>query len=265
MNGDIALELDDVAITFNHGRANETKALQGVDLEVRTGDFVVVLGSNGAGKSTMMNAVAGVHYPDRGTIKLHGTDLTNEPAFRRAGRVGRVFQDPMAGTASSLTIEENLALAQRRGQRRRLRLPRAHTRHRESLARLEMGLEDRLDATVGMLSGGQRQAMSVLMAIEAGPELLLLDEHTAALDPGAAERVLQLTEELATESGVTTLMITHNMSHAVDLGNRTVMMHKGRVLFDVAGTERAELQVPDLVAKFQNLAHDTMSDRSVLA
>lgn len=265
MTSDALLQINDIALTFNPGQVNEVTALDGVDLDVAEGEFVVMLGSNGAGKSTLMNVIAGVHLSDRGTIVLDGEDITEQPDFKRASRIGRVFQDPMAGTAASLTIEENLTLAERRGQRRRLRLPSAKNRHRETLALLGMGLEDRLDTQVAILSGGQRQALSVLMAIQASPELLMLDEHTAALDPGAAERVLEVSAQLANEFKVTTLMITHNMNHAVEIGTRTVMMHRGKVLFDLSEAERANVGVSDLVDRFHTLANDELSDRSILS
>lgn len=259
------LEINDVELTFNPGQVNEVTALGGVDLDITEGEFVVMLGSNGAGKSTLMNVIAGVHLPDHGSIVLGDEDITLQPDFKRAARIGRVFQDPMAGTAASLTIEENLTLAERRGKRRRLRRPTAHSRHRDTLALLGMGLEDRLDTQVAVLSGGQRQALSVLMAIQASPELLMLDEHTAALDPSAAQRVLEVSAQLANEFNVTTLMITHNMNHAVEIGNRTVMMHRGKVLFDLSEAERADVGVSDLVDRFHNLAHDELSDRSILS
>ena len=259
-----ALALRDVELTFHAGQINEARALRGVDLQVEPGEFVVILGSNGAGKSTLMNAIAGVHQPDSGSIELDGTDITRVPDYRRARRIGRVFQDPMAGTAGSLTIEENLVLAERRNGRRRLRVPHAATHHRELLGQLGMGLEDRLSARVDTLSGGQRQAMAVLMAIQADPSLLMLDEHTAALDPAAAERVLDVTTRLASQTHITTLMITHNMSHAIELGDRTVMMHRGRVLFDLDTEQRAGLTLPDLIDRFRQLAADDLSDRTAL-
>lgn len=262
---DHMLHVRDVELTFNAGRVNEAKALRGVTLEVVPGDFVVILGSNGAGKSTLMNTVAGVHVPDRGTIELNGVDITRTPDHRRARMIGRVFQDPMAGTAGSLTIHENLVLAERRAGRRRLRIPRNAARHRDLLATLGMGLENRLSSRVDTLSGGQRQALAVLMAIQAEPELLMLDEHTAALDPAAAERVLQVTTDLTDAGHITTLMITHNMSHAIEYGNRTVMMHRGRILFDLDATQREGLTLADLIDRFRQLADDEMLDRSVLA
>ena len=259
-----ALCLASVELTFNPGQINEARALRGLDLVVQRGEFVVILGSNGAGKSTMLNAIAGVHQPDAGTIELDGVDITRLPDHRRARHIGRVFQDPLAGTAGTLTIEENLVLAERRNGHRRLRVPRGTDHHRHLLAQLGMGLEDRMATRVDTLSGGQRQAMAVLMAIQADPSLLMLDEHTAALDPAAAERVLHVTRRLASESHVTTLMITHNMSHAIELGDRTVMMHRGRVLFDLDAEQRAGLTVPDLIDRFRRLAADDLSDRTAL-
>ena len=259
-----ALRASGVGLTFNAGLANETVALDNVSLEVRRGEFVVVLGSNGAGKSTLMNAIAGVHPPDRGRIELAGEDITRLADHRRARRIGRVFQDPLAGTAGSLSILENLVLAERRCARRRLRVPRKVDHHRAGLAELGMGLEGRLSTRVDTLSGGQRQALAVLMAIQAQPDLLMLDEHTAALDPAAAERVLDVTARLADEGHITTLMITHNMSHAIGFGTRTVMMHRGRILFDLDGEQRAGLTVPDLIERFRRLAADDLSDRTAL-
>ncbi len=258
------LRVTGVGLTFNAGLVNETVALDDVSLDVRRGEFVVVLGSNGAGKSTLMNAIAGVHLPDRGRIELAGDDITRLVDHRRARRIGRVFQDPMAGTAGSLSILENLVLAERRNARRRFRVPHRVEHHRAALAELGMGLEDRLSARVDTLSGGQRQALAVLMAIQAEPALLMLDEHTAALDPAAAERVLDVTARLADEGHITTLMITHNMSHAIELGTRTVMMHRGRILFDLDGEQRAGLTVSDLIERFRSMAADDLSDRTAL-
>jgi putative ABC transport system ATP-binding protein len=262
---DPILRVRDVTLTFNAGLVNETTALAGVSLDVARGQFVVILGSNGAGKSTLMNAIAGVHQPDTGTIELGGNDITQMADHRRARRIGRVFQDPMAGTARSLTIRENLVLAGRRGSRRRFRVPHGIEHQREVVAQLGMGLEDRLSARVDTLSGGQRQALAVLMAIQADPDLLMLDEHTAALDPAAAERVLDVTARLAEQGHITTLMITHNMNHAIELGTRTVMMHRGRILFDLDARQRAGLTVPDLIERFRSLAADDLSDRTALA
>ncbi len=264
MNGPL-LSVSGLRLTFSTGPANTVTALDGVSLDVARGEFVVLVGSNGAGKSTLLNAIAGVHRPDTGTIRLHGDDISSLPDHRRARRIARVFQDPMAGTAASLTIRENLILAERRSGRRRFRVPRHDERHREDLAQLGMGLEDRLSARVGTLSGGQRQALAVLMAIQSHPDLLMLDEHTAALDPAAAERVLDVTARLTEQGHLTTLMITHNMAHAIEHGTRTVMMHAGRVLFDLDASQRAGLTVNDLITRFRNLAADELSDRAVLS
>jgi putative ABC transport system ATP-binding protein len=258
------LHVGDLRLTFNPGLVNETIALDGVSLDVERGAFVVLLGSNGAGKSTLLNAIAGVHRPDSGTIRLDGEDIGRLDEHRRARRIARVFQDPMAGTAGALTIHENLVLAQRRSGRRRFVVPRDAESHRASLAQLGLGLEDRLSARVDTLSGGQRQALTVLMAIESEPDLLMLDEHTAALDPAAAERVLDATTRLAERGHITTLMITHNMHHAIEHGNRTVMMHRGRILFDLDAERRVGLTVDDLIQRFRDLAVDELSDRTAL-
>lgn len=254
------------SLTFNAGQHNEVRALDSVDLDVARGEHVVIVGSNGAGKSTLLNLVCGRYLPDTGRIFIDGQSVTNQPEHVRARRIGRVFQDPLAGTAGPMTIEENLALAERRSHGRRFRRIRRDqtTQHREDLSRLGLGLEDRLSNQVNSLSGGQRQALALLMAAVSKPDLLVLDEHTAALDPGAAERVLRLTNELVAEEQLTALMITHNMDHAVDTGDRTVMMHRGSVLFDVAGDERAEMTVTDLVERFRSF-RATVSDRSTLA
>ena len=259
------LRIRDVELTFNRGRVNESQALRRVSLDVERGEFVVVLGSNGAGKSTLMNVIAGEHLPDHGRVALAGRDVTGVPDHRRARWIGRVFQDPLAGTAGTLSIHENLELAERRSARRRLRIPRNKAAHRDQLAVLGLGLERRLSARVDSLSGGQRQALTVLMAIQSAPDLLMLDEHTAALDPAAAERVLAVTTDLTGEHGITTLMITHNMSHAVTLGTRTVMMHRGRILFDLDEEERKGLTLPDLVERFRGLAADDLTDRTLLS
>lgn len=259
-----ALRVRDVRLTFNAGQINEVRALQGVDLSVERGEFVVILGSNGAGKSTLMNAIAGVHQPDSGTIELDGEDITRVADHRRGRRIGRVFQEPTGGTAGTLSIEENLVLAERRNARRRLRVPHSAERHRELLSQLGMGLEGRLSTRVDTLSGGQRQALAVLMAIQASPSLLMLDEHVAALDPAAAERVLAVTTQLASQTHITTLMITHNMNHAIELGDRTVMMHRGRVLFDLGAQQRAGLTLPDLIDRFRRVAADDLTDRTAL-
>jgi putative ABC transport system ATP-binding protein len=264
MNGTM-LRVHDVELTFNQGRVNETRALRKMSLSVERGQFVVIVGSNGAGKSTLLNVIAGEHYPDSGTIEIGGRDVTHVADHRRARWIGRVFQDPLAGTAGDLTIHENLMLSERRAAHRRLRIPRNKAHHKDLLAVLGMGLEDRLTTRVDSLSGGQRQALTVLMATQTEPDVLMLDEHTAALDPAAAERVLDVTSRLAGRGHVTTLMITHNMSHAMEIGNRMVMMHRGRVLFDLDERERAGLTVTDLIGRFRDLAADDLTDRTALS
>ena len=260
------LHVEHCTLTFNAGQHNEVKALDDITLDIAEREHVVIVGSNGAGKSTLLNLVCGRHLPDSGRVVLDGVTVTELPEHVRARRIGRVFQNPIAGTAAPMTIEENLALAERRSKRRRLkRIGASRERiYREQLARLGMGLEDRLADEVGSLSGGQRQALALLMAAMSAPDLLVLDEHTAALDPGAAERVLELTSELIREDGLTALMITHNMQHAVDTGDRTVMMHRGAVLFDVSGEQREGMAVVDLVERFRQLGA-TVSDRVSLS
>ena len=262
------LEIQNLWKTFNPGTVNEKAALQGVNLTLNDGDFVTVIGSNGAGKSTMLNAVAGVFLADQGSIRLDGVDMTSLPEHRRASGIGRVFQDPMMGTAATMQIVENLALAARRGQFRGLR--RGITRqekeqYREQLRTLELGLEDRLTTKVGLLSGGQRQALTLLMATLRRPKLLLLDEHTAALDPATAAKVLSLTDKIVSEHRLTTLMITHNMKDAITHGNRLIMMNEGKIIFDVAGEEKASLTKADLLQKFADLSGGGLeSDRMLL-
>ena len=254
------------SLTFGAGQHNEVKALDKVFLDLAPSEHVVIVGSNGAGKSTLLNLVCGRYLPDTGNILLDGEVVTDQPEHQRARRIGRVFQDPLAGTAGPMTIEENLALAERRLYGRRFRRIRGdqRTRQRENLSRLGLGLEDRLSNRVDSLSGGQRQALALLMASVSQPDLLVLDEHTAALDPGAAERVLRITNELVSDEGLTTLMITHNMDHAVSTGDRTVMMHRGSVLFDVHSEERAAMTVSDLVDRFRELG-GVVSDSAALA
>lgn len=252
--------------TFFPGSVNEKKALQGVNLTLNDGDFVTVIGSNGAGKSTFLNAIAGVFPIDQGSIEIDGIDITNMPEHERARYIGRVFQDPMKGTAGNMMIEENLAMASRRGQRQGLAWsskPEMTAKFREMLKELDLGLEDRMTAHVGLLSGGQRQAVTLLMATLVRPHLLLLDEHTAALDPKTAEKVLALTVKLVETNKLTTLMITHNMRDALRFGNRLIMMHQGRVVVDVAGDEKKHLTVPDLLALFEKGAGE-VSDQMVL-
>lgn len=263
------LELRDVHKTFNIGTVNERKALRGVSLTLNEGDFVTVIGGNGAGKSTMLNAIAGVWPVDSGEILIDGKNVTKLAEFKRAAYLGRVFQDPMNGTAAAMNIEENLALAMRRGARRTLR-PGIHVaerkHYRELLHDLGLGLEDRLTAKVGLLSGGQRQALTLLMATVKKPKLLLLDEHTAALDPQTAKKVLSLTNELVTEQGLTALMVTHNMRDAINIGNRLIMMNDGQIIYDVEGEEKKNLTVKDLLRKFAEASEgEFANDRMILA
>lgn len=254
------LELKNIFKTFNAGTINEKRAINDLDLALRPGDFVTVIGGNGAGKSTMLNLIAGVFPPDEGLIRLNGFNLTNLPEHRRARFLGRVFQDPMMGTAASMGIEENLALAYRRGKRRGLGHGITNAEReifREQLKTLGLGLEDRMTSKVGLLSGGQRQALTLLMATLRKPDLLLLDEHTAALDPKTADKVLQLTQEIVARDQLTTLMVTHNMKNAIEYGNRLIMMDAGRVVVDLQGEEKKNLSVRDLLEKF-NIENDRM-------
>ena len=254
------LELNGLYKTFNRGTANEKRAIDGLTLTLEDGDFVTVIGGNGAGKSTTLNLIAGVFPPDQGSIVLNGRDINNLPEHRRAKYLGRVIQDPMMGTAATMGIEENLALAYRRGRRRGLRpgvTNREREVYREKLATLGLGLENRMTSKVGLLSGGQRQALTLLMATLKKPELLLLDEHTAALDPKTADKVLKLTEEIVSREKLTTLMVTHNMRNAIEYGNRIIMMDAGRVVVDIRGEEKKNLTVKDLLEKF-NIENDRM-------
>ena len=261
------LTLNKVCKTFNRGTVNEKVALDGVSLHLDKGDFVTVIGGNGAGKSTMLNMIAGVHPLDAGTIELDGNDISRLPEHARARYLGRVFQDPMRGTAADMQIDENLALASRRGLRRTLRwgATRAEREsYREALATLGLGLETRLSDKVGLLSGGQRQALTLLMATLKEPDLLLLDEHTAALDPKTAAKVLELTREVVERSGLTTLMVTHNMHDAIRMGNRLIMMADGHVIYDVRGEEKARLHRADLMAKFEEAAGEEFANDRML-
>ncbi|MDR2505705.1 MAG: ABC transporter ATP-binding protein [Oscillospiraceae bacterium] len=255
--------------SFNRGTPNEKLALDGISLVIRPGDFVTVIGGNGAGKSTLLNCVAGVFPPDSGKILIDDADVTRLSEHNRAKYLGRVFQDPMMGTAADMTIEENLALANRRGTRRTLRWQiqaDERKRYKEMLAELNLGLEDRLTSRVGLLSGGQRQALTLLMATLRVPKLLLLDEHTAALDPKTAETVLDLTEKYIKQSALTALMVTHNMRNALRYGNRLLMMHNGRAVVDVAGEAKQILEVNDLMRLFERSAGEELaSDRMLLA
>lgn len=263
------LELKNVEKSFYKGTVNEKYVLKKLSLNIADGDFVTVIGGNGAGKSTMLNVISGVHDVDGGNILLDGKDITFMSEVKRARLLGRVFQDPMMGTAANMQIEENLALAARRTQKRGLRwgiTAKEKEAYRDSLSRLELGLEDRMSMKVGLLSGGQRQALTLLMATIRKPKLLLLDEHTAALDPKTAEKVLRLTDEIVNESRLTTLMITHNMKDAIRLGNRLIMMHDGRIVYDVSGEEKAALKVSDLLAKFEEVSGGTFAnDRMMLS
>ena len=263
------LEVKNVSKTFNPGTVNEKTALNGVSLHLNEGDFVTVIGGNGAGKSTLLNAVAGLWPVDRGTISVGGLDVTRLPEYKRAKYIGRVFQDPMMGTAATMQIEENLALAARRGQRRSLRsgiTKEEREGYRETLKLLDLGLEDRLTSKVGLLSGGQRQALTLLMATLRKPQLLLLDEHTAALDPKTAAKVLSTTERIVQRDRLTTLMITHNMRDAIAHGNRLIMMYDGRIVIDISGEEKKKLTVEDLLAKFgQASGSDEADDKLLLS
>ena len=254
------LKIRDVYKTFNRGTVNEKVAINGLDLTLEDGDFVTVIGGNGAGKSTMLNLIAGVFPVDSGKIILNGLNLNGLPEHKRARFLGRVFQDPMRGTAATMGIEENLALAYRRGKRRGLGhgiTGEEREMYREKLKSLDLGLENRLTSKVGLLSGGQRQALTLLMATLQKPDLLLLDEHTAALDPKTADKVLQLTEEIVARDNLTTLMVTHNMKNAIQYGNRLIMMDAGRVVVDIRGEEKKSLTVRDLLEKF-NIENDRM-------
>ncbi|MGN0732516.1 MAG: ABC transporter ATP-binding protein [Treponema sp.] len=247
------LELTNITKTFNPGTITEKKALRGINLKLEDGDFVTVIGGNGAGKSTLLNLIAGVHYADTGSIVLDDMNLTGKPEHVRAKYLGRVFQDPMMGTAANMGIEENLAMAYRRGKKRGLSWyikSEERDLYREKLALLDLGLENRMQAKVGLLSGGQRQALTLLMSCLQKPRLLLLDEHTAALDPKTARKVLELTEEFVNQDHLTTFMVTHNMKDAIRYGNRLIMMMDGKIVYDVRGEEKKKLTVENLLAKF---------------
>ena len=262
------LEIKNVSKTFNPGTINEKKALLDLSLTLKDGDFVTVIGGNGAGKSTLLNAVAGVWPVDSGSILLDGEDITALPEHRRAKYIGRVFQDPMMGTAPNMQMEENLALALRRGQKRGLRwgVTKAERQeYREKLKTLGLGLEERMTVKVGLLSGGQRQALTLLMASLKKPKLLLLDEHTAALDPATAAKVLELSDKIVAENGLTALMITHNMTDAIKHGNRLIMMDQGRIILDIEGEDKKHLTKKDLMDKFAQVAgYQLDSDETLL-
>lgn len=260
------LDIQRISKTFNPGTVNEKKAITDLSLHLNKGEFVTVIGSNGAGKSTLFNAIAGSFYVDAGAITVGGHDMTFLPEYKRAKRIGRLFQDPLKGTAPNMTIEENLALAAGNGGWFSRLTQKDRTRFRDRLALLDMGLEDRLNQPVGLLSGGQRQALTLLMATLRKPKLLLLDEHTAALDPKTAAKVMELTERMVTEEKLSTLMITHNMRDAIRYGNRLIMLHAGRIILDISGQEKKDLTVPELLEMFARASGDEFSgDRAILA
>ena len=261
------LKVQNIFKTFNAGTVNEKVALRGLNLELKPGDFVTVIGGNGAGKSTLLNSVAGVFGVDEGKILIDGVDVTHLPEYKRAKYIGRVFQDPMMGTAANMQIEENLALAARRGMPRTLKIgitKSEREEYREKLKILDLGLEDRMTAKVGLLSGGQRQALTLLMATLQKPKLLLLDEHTAALDPKTAAKVLDATERIVSKDNLTTLMITHNMRDAIAHGNRLVMMYDGRIVVDVSGEEKKNLTVEQLLNLFSKASGSDEADDKLL-
>lgn len=262
------LEIKNIKKTFNAGTINEKVALQGVDLTLNEGDFVTVIGGNGAGKSTLLNAIAGTYFVDEGSISIDGKNITKLPEYKRAALLGRVFQDPMMGTAADMQIDENLSLAAGRGLRRGLKWAVTNSEravYREKLSELGLGLESRLSSKVGLLSGGQRQALTLLMAVMKQPKLLLLDEHTAALDPKTAATVLQLTDKFISENNLTALMVTHNMKDAIAHGNRLIMMNNGKIILDVKGEDKKNLTVSDLLKIFSDLSgSEFANDRALL-
>ena len=262
------IEIRNIQKTFNLGTINEKKALCGVDLVLEDGDFCTVIGGNGAGKSTMLNAIAGTWPVDEGSILIDGEDVTGLPQHKRASFLGRVFQDPMTGTTATIQIDENLALANRRGKKRGLRwgiTKEEKATYRELLKELDLGLEDRMISKVGLLSGGQRQALTLLMASLQKPKVLLLDEHTAALDPKTAAKVLELTDKIVAENHLTTLMVTHNMKDAIAHGNRLIMMNNGKVILNISGEEKKKLTVEDLLQKFEEVSGETFAaDKALL-
>ena len=262
------LKLHNIPKTFNLGTINEKVALNGVNLTLNEGDFVTVIGGNGAGKSTMLNAIAGVWPIDEGAILIDGIDVTGLPEHKRAQYLGRVFQDPMTGTTATMQIEENLALASRRGKKRGLSWgisSEEKKEYKEMLKMLDLGLEDRMTSKVGLLSGGQRQALTLLMATLQKPKLLLLDEHTAALDPKTAAKVLELTDKIVAENNLTTIMITHNMRDAIAHGNRLIMMNEGNIVLDIGPEEKKKLTVEDLLQKFEDVSgQEFSSDKALL-
>ena len=263
------LEIQNIYKTFNRGTINEKKALDGVNLNLNPGDFVTIIGGNGAGKSTTLNAIAGTWLVDEGKIIVDGTDITRLPEHKRAVYLGRVFQDPMTGTAATMSIEENMAIASRRGEHRGLGwgiTRKEREEYKRQLKTLDLGLEDRLSSKVGLLSGGQRQAITLLMAAAKKPKLLLLDEHTAALDPKTAAKVLAISDKIIEEHNLTAMMVTHNMKDAIAHGNRLVMMHEGRIIYDVSGEEKKRLHVSDLLNKFKEVSGgEFANDRMMLS
>lgn len=261
------LKIDNIKKTFNPGTINEKVALNGVNLSLEEGDFVTVIGGNGAGKSTTLNAIAGVWPVDSGKIYIGGDDVTRLSEYKRAKYLGRVFQDPMTGTATTMSIEENMAIAARRGQSRRLSwgiTKKERDVYREMLATLDLGLEDRLSSKVGLLSGGQRQAITLLMASIQKPRLLLLDEHTAALDPKTAAKVLEISDKIIADHHLTAMMVTHNMKDAIMHGNRLIMMHEGRVILNIAGEEKKKLTVEDLLHQFEKVSGEEFANDKAL-
>lgn len=261
------LKITNIEKSFNLGTINEKLALSNLNLKIEEGEFVTVIGGNGSGKSTLLNIICGVYKPDTGSVKLDGDDITLMPEHKRAKYLGRVFQDPMMGTAANMSIEENLAFAFRRTKKRTLRwgnTKKEHDLYIEKLGMLELGLEDRLSTKVGLLSGGQRQAVTLLMATLQKPKLLLLDEHTAALDPKTAAKVLSLTKTIVEKENLTTLMVTHNMRDAIKMGSRLIMMHNGRVIYDVEGEEKLKLTVEDLLHKFEIASGGDIADDRML-
>ncbi len=263
------LKIENLTKTFNAGTINEKKALRGVDLQLEEGEFVTVIGGNGAGKSTLLNLISGAYLSDTGSIVIGGTDVTKLPEYKRAALLGRVFQDPMMGTAGNMGIEENLAMAYRRGKKRGLGWGIKNSErdvYKDLLKTLDLGLEDRLTSKVNLLSGGQRQALTLLMATLQKPSLLLLDEHTAALDPKTAHKVLEITEKIVTENNLTTIMITQNMKDAIRLGSRLIMLYDGQIVFDVKGEEKKKLKVADLLEKFELVSSgEFANDRMLLS
>ena len=263
------LKVKNIYKTFNKGTINQKNAIVDVSLELKEGDFVTVIGGNGAGKSTLLNLISGMYIIDKGTITIDGVDLSKKPEYKRAQYMGRVFQDPMMGTCADMSIEENLAMALRRGTKRTLKwgiTKEEKELFKKQLQLLDLGLENRMTSKVGLLSGGQRQALTLLMATITKPRLLLLDEHTAALDPKTAKAVLDLTKEIVEEDHLTALMVTHNMKDAIQIGNRLIMMHEGRIIYDVKGEEKMKLTVEDLLKKFESASGEEFAnDRMMLS